>query len=222
MPGGTARVGARRPEPGERLDSPFVDALASPEESPLDEVPLDPFFISKWEMTHEQWNRAVGRPPDGRRPVTLPATLLDWFAATSVLARVGLELPTEVQWEYSARAGTTTPWWTGADPATLARFEVFDAPRALSVGGAAPNGFGLYDVAGNVSEWCRDVFARYEDARTAGDGERSGLDERSHRMRRGGSYRTPAEQLRSARRQIESPYGRRTDVWVRPARRLER
>ena len=181
-----------------------------------------PFFISKFELTHEQWERACGAPAGPSWPPTFPQASIDWFEARAVLARIGLELPTEAQWEYAARGGTATPWWTGSAPESLVGAEAFGERLPHRVGEFRPNGFGLYDVAGNVSEWCRDVFARYEDPRAAGDGERAGLDEASHRVKRGGSYLMRETNLRSARRNIESPSGRRFEIGVRPARRVDR
>jgi formylglycine-generating enzyme required for sulfatase activity/tRNA A-37 threonylcarbamoyl transferase component Bud32 len=224
LPGGVARMGAVRPEgPGGRA-RPHADPDATPQESPLDDVPLDPFFLSKFEMTEAQWRRAGGRTRAGvQRPgdAAAPAVLVAWTEAGEALRRIGLLLPTEAQWEYAARAGTATPWWTGAEPATLEGAEVFATDRPARVGTLRANPFGLHDVAGNVSEWCCDVFARYEDPRAAGTGRRSGLDEVEHRIRRGGSFTSPPFELRSSRRNIESPAARMFDLGVRPARRVD-
>jgi formylglycine-generating enzyme required for sulfatase activity len=221
IPPSVATVGARRPLPGEPPDGSHVDAMAAPEEAPIDQVRLDPYFISKFELTRGQWERAGGRKMEESYSMLVPALLCDWFETRMLLRRIGLELPTEAQWEHAARGGTATSWWTGSDPASLHEREVFDRRRPQEVGALPPNGFGLHDVAGNVSEWCRDVFARYEDAKSPGDGERAGLDETEHRIVRGGAYASKAPELRSSRRQSASPFARRPDIGVRPMRRLD-
>jgi formylglycine-generating enzyme required for sulfatase activity len=223
VPGGVTRVGAARPPEGAAA-GPHLDPAAAPEEAPVHDVRLDPFLISKYEMTGAQWGRAAGGDPTvGRLAAgTVPVAGIDWNDAARTLLRLGLELPTEAQWEHAARAGTTTPWWTGADPAELGSGARFGETTAGPVGELAPNAFGLHDVAGNVSEWCRDVFARYEDPYVPGSGERSGLDEREHRVFRGGGCRGTPNELRSARRVFQRPSVRLPDVGVRPARGLRR
>ena len=233
IPGATARIGARLAADGEPKDGPHVDPMASPADTPPDDVPLDPFFISKYEMTEAQWVRLRGTLPRVSAEVgarvgsglgdLLPVTSVDWYEAHDVVMRVGLELPTEAQWEYAARAGTTTPWITGPDAATLPRQAVFGTASVSSVGQREPNAFGLHDVVGNAAEWCLDVYARYdEDPRLAGTGERFGLDEREHRIRRGGSYLGKESDLRSAKRDIHSPSARFAETGLRPSRKLER
>ena len=116
-----------------------------------------------------------------------------------MLARLGLELPTEAQWEYAARGGTATPWYTGAAPISLrghanlrdatarrsdgrrasGQYELWlnDGYAGLApVGSFRPNPFGLHDVIGNVSEWCRDWFQVYECPVRPGTGERIPVD----------------------------------------------
>ena len=141
LPGGVVPMGARRPDPGGPFEGPNIDPDASPQEAPIDDVRLDPFFISKFEMTEAQWVRVTGatHPSDAFPGMwsaenTTPVYAVDWYDATRVLRRIGLALPTEAQWEYAARAGTTTPWWTGARPDTLQGAEVFSTKDALPVG----------------------------------------------------------------------------------------
>ena len=104
-------------------------ATARPDEAPLHEVELSPFFLSKYEMTQGQWSRFTGRNPSEHGPTTNynghqtdlnhPVETVSWSDCTRILERLGLRLPTEAQWEYACRAGTGTPWSTGEDRETL-------------------------------------------------------------------------------------------------------
>ena len=243
VPGGTYRMGSPDDEAGRVVD-----------EGPVTEVTLDPFFISKYEMTQAQWVRLTGSNPSVSMPgaafagktFTLrhPVESVTWSECDLVLRRQGLVLPTEAQWERAARAGTTTPWSSGAEPKSLrghanladrtlelagyapaatGDWSGFDDGHGLHapVGTYAPNPWGLHDVHGNVSEWCRDLFASYEFAPRPGDGERL-LAETQSRARRGGSADVAPEAARSAHRSSGSAETRSQLLGVRPARALER
>ncbi|WP_243751573.1 SUMF1/EgtB/PvdO family nonheme iron enzyme [Niastella caeni] len=111
-------------------------------------------------------------------------------------------LPTEAEWEYACRAGTTTDYSTGDElPASYQKLQHTNrtpVPVSLRVAQTAPNSWGLYDMHGNVEEWCHDWYGAYT-AGTQKDpvGRQSGLS----RVTRGGSHNTPVRFLRSANRQ---------------------
>jgi len=131
LPGGVFEMGAQNTAPSQ----PNYDAQARSDESPVREVTLSPFFLSKYELTQGQWLRFTGRNPSlyaphyydrdwnraGRRGDLLhPVEQVSWTRCTETCSRLGLILPSEAQWEHGARAGTDTPWWTGTDPKELA------------------------------------------------------------------------------------------------------
>lgn len=115
-------------------------------------------------------------------------------------------LPTEAEWEYACRAGTTTPYYTGNSlPSEMQKAQQTNRNLTnvnLSVGKATPNAFGLYDMHGNVEEWCLDWYGPYSaDTQTNPGGPSDGL----YKVTRGGSHNTPVKYLRSANRSAATP-----------------
>ena len=123
IPRTTFWMGAQREDP----EKPNYDPAAEPDESPVHEVELSPYFISKFEMTQGQWlhitgyNPAYYRPPQEYVKTLLhPVEQVNWNDCMEWLPRAGLTLPSEAQWECAARSGANTPWWTGEDRSLLA------------------------------------------------------------------------------------------------------
>lgn len=240
LPGGVFRMGARRPTRDESEDaedgiavSSDIDIHADKDESPVYDVELAPFFLSKYEVTQAQWLRMTGSNPSslqvgavfGKRTVRAihPVEQVSWTDANLAFQRLGWGLPTEAQWEYAARAGTRTPWWTGTDPTRLASAEnIRDQsaeeigqesdhpgeawtdgfPGHAPIGSFDPNPFGLHDMLGNVREWARDWFTTYSNNHRSGDGF-LGVDsvgpDATHPFR-GGAYDETAVGSRSSAR----------------------
>lgn len=126
LPGGTFRMGAQKEDP----DAPNFDAGANSNESPVHEVTLSPFFLSKYELTQAQWATLTGgeRPSNfaagerwGGHDITPrnPVEEVSWEDCATWLRRHRMALPTEAGWEYACRAGADTPWSTGKDAASL-------------------------------------------------------------------------------------------------------
>ncbi len=253
LPGGTFRMGARKPAEGERPGENNIDLVAMDDEMPVHEVSLAPFFLSKYEMTQAQWLRITGSNPSnfpvgalyGEKRVTPlhPVDSVTWNAAHEILNRFGLDLPTEAQWEYAARGGTGTPWWTGRDRESLAgAANLLDAtsrralPPAIDqpfelwlddgyaatapVGRYKPNPFGFHDVAGNVWEWCLDRYGSYKVPAAQDTGERL-LTDAQDRSVRGGTWHHLATGCRSSQRNHIAP-SMSVMTGLRPARRLVR
>ena len=228
VPGGRFRMGAQKDDPR----APNYDSGALNDEAISPEVELSPFFMSKYEMTQGQWVRLSGSNSSYfKGDLRLPVGSLSWFDCLGTLAAANLLIPTEAQWEYAARAGTETPWWTGAEPASTKRAGVINSVLPEPVGGYEPNGFGLHDTIGNNWEWCRDWFGNYRDTTLSADGlrkvdaEDSGVERRGRvykriKVRRGGSWYNPTDFARSAYREKTAPQDAKSDFGIRPSRAL--
>lgn len=158
-----------------------------------------PFYMAECEVTQAQYERIMNRPPTDISTANHPAAGVSWTEAVEFCGRLSesadeklvgrvYRLPSEQEWEYACRAGTLTPYYFGSDATKLGEHAWFNAnsPTGYSrVGMLQPNPWGLYDVYGNVFEWCSDI------------GELP-----DHRMLRGGSIRSAGGALdcRSGRR----------------------
>ena len=200
LPGGTFWMGAQKDD----ASKPNYDPRAQIDEGPVHQVTLSPFFIGKYEVTQGQWRRWTGNNPSesrDRNDMTLPVTDVSWNDVDAAARKAGLLLPTEAQWEHSCRAGSSTPWWTGAEETDLAKGAVFgDAPLA-AIGSKAANRFGLFDTAGNVWEWCRDAYGDYPSSIVADPLVASG----PIRVVRGGGWNNVSFYCRSAIRLYDFP-----------------
>jgi formylglycine-generating enzyme required for sulfatase activity len=248
-------MGAQNADPAGPHFDPAVDV-----DAPFHRVKLGPFLIARHELTQAQWLRLASTGARAREPEPLsgrhravrhrdhavaPVENIGWAEARTLLLRHGMDLPTEAQWEYAARGGTTTPWFVPeaelpraanlADATCLrvagANFEceAWSDGHALHapVGSMLANRFGLFDVAGNVFEWCRDEFGDYRDPCEGPEGLRSAKgdgvlepDSRRARAVRGGSCMQRALYARSAWRNGVGPELRLNDIGVRALRRL--
>lgn len=249
LPGGTFTMGARR----ETADRPNSDPLAETQEGPPHRVELAPFFLAKFELTHGQWLRLGGGPPPARFKVGMdisrrwkvteayPVEGPSWTEIDALLTTSGLNLPTESQWEYAARAGTSTPWYTGDKVTTLRGYEnvldmlggLFDRATehlgwrdghliSAPVGEYLPNPFGLHDMLGNVNEWCRDLGRTdYPGEPRPGDGLRAG-GKAPMRVVRGGGFLEHWHSTRVSHRGLADGRGHAIGIGVRPAREVVR
>ena len=159
-----------------------------------------PFLISRTEVTQDVWKRVMGTDPSQFNGSDRPVEVISWEEAAGFCTKVGLALPTEAQWEYACRAGTTTRFCFGDDEEQLDDYAWVgsgsDDPT-LPVGLKQPNAFGLFDMHGNVFEWCEDTWhADYEGAPVDGS---AWVDQASEwRVIRSGAYYTGAIMATSA------------------------
>jgi len=187
-------------------------------------VQLDPYFFSKYEMTQGQWVRLSDRDNPSltkhRLDLALPVERVSWRDCEQLLGNEGLLLPTDLQWEYGCRAGTTTRWWSGPTEASM-RGKANLSGRLEAVGSLVPNAFGLYDVAGNLYEWCRDVMGDYGTER-AGDGFRSAkADDSVFHFYRGGYFGHAVHRSASSYRYTDTPWSQDPKHGVRPSRTVQ-
>ncbi len=197
-----------------------------------------------WKFHKNASWRRVSFPQTARHPVVNVSwndakAFCKWLSEKE---RQKVRLPTEAEWEYACRAGTTTRYWFGNDPEALAkvgntadarmqsRFPNDGAARIQAddgyvftspVGRFLPNPFGLYDVHGNVWEWCQDAYREYKvDDPTPLVDPQGDLD--SRRVQRGGSWNFGIDESRSAQRMILSPSGRNDSIGFRIVQEVER
>lgn len=200
-----------------------------------------PFLMCRTEVTQAAYLRVMGTNPSQVKAPELPVSSLSWRDAREFCDRAALRMPSEAEWEYASRAGTTTRYWSGDEEADLARVDWYEGnvgtqrpwgQRVLGwLGRPAPepgvrpvavkpaNPFGLHDVQGNVLEWCEDAWHDdYTGAPTDGTAwSKSGSQKR---VRRGSSYSAPARFAEVAIRRegsiFRGPGG--SDDGLRPAR----
>jgi eukaryotic-like serine/threonine-protein kinase len=133
-----------------------------------------------------------------------------------VAGATGYCLPTEAEWEYACRAGTTTEYASGSDEEIMRKYAVFQASRAVSVGSKLPNGWGQFDMHGNVWEWCWDGYGNYDANSPTVDP--SGAVRASDRVFRGGCWNGTADSLRASGRYGYAPEYRTLGLGFRVAR----
>lgn len=153
-------------------------------------------FGMTWDSAAAKWKVADGRE-------NCPAVSVSWFGAHEYAKWIGGSLPTEAQWEYACRAGSTTAFCYGDDPAMLDKYGWYDDNSGLDlhpVGGKQPNSWNLYDMHGNAWEWCSDWYGEYAGDVTDPQGPDGQIDERGRIMRSGSWFNCIAEECRSAYR----------------------
>jgi formylglycine-generating enzyme required for sulfatase activity/outer membrane protein assembly factor BamB len=229
--------------PGEFLmGSPDTDLDAREDEKPRHRVRITrPFYMGRYEVTQEEYQRVMGTNPSFFSPTghgkdrvaglnagRFPAEQVRWHDAVAFCARLSelpaekeagrvYRLPTEAEWEYACRAGTTTPFsagdslsslqanFNGNNPAGGAARGPFLA-RTSAVGSYAPNAWGLYDMHGNVWEWCADWYGRTY-YRESPSEDPAGPATGSSRVIRGGEWYGDGRDCRSAFRYADLPDG---------------
>jgi formylglycine-generating enzyme required for sulfatase activity len=233
------------------MGSPVSEPDRSDNEAPH-QVTVGGFYMGKYEVTKAEYEAVMETNPNpgNFNRANLPVEQVSWFDAIDYCNRLsrreglteaytvsgngdsrtvtwnrqanGYRLPTEAEWEYACRAGTTTSFNTGNTITTdQANYNGNAAEtyreQTTPVGSFAPNAWGLYDMHGNVWEWCWDRYGDYPgEARNNPEGASSGRS----RVFRGGSWSRAAQFVRSAGREYDSPSYRDSTLGFRLARTL--
>jgi formylglycine-generating enzyme required for sulfatase activity len=177
-----------------------------PNERPAHRVTFrEGFYMGKYEVTQAQWQAVMGSNPSHFKWDNLPVEQVTWDDAVAFIARLNAQddghtyrLPSEAEWEYACRAGTTGDY--AGDLDAMAWYWKSPGGKTHPVGCKQPNAFGLFDMHGNVWEWCQDWYHdTYAGAPTDGRAWVSG-GEQKYRVIRGGSWKHDASFCRSAHR----------------------
>ena len=153
------------------------------------------FWMLETEVTQKQWKAVMGTNPSFFKGDDLPVESVSWNDCQEFCEKTGLQLPTEAQWEYACRAGTTDAYAGNLDE--MAWYYSNSGNKTHPVGTKKPNAWGLYDMHGNVWEWCQDWYGDYPSGSvTDPTGPSSGYS----RVVRGGSWDNDARICRSALR----------------------
>ena len=201
------------------MGSPANERGRSANEGPQHQVTVSPFYMEKYPVTQAEYEEIMGTNPSSFQGSDLPVEQVSWFDALDYCNKLslsegltpvytingnnaswnpdanGYRLPTEAEWEYACRAGTQTPFNCGTSVGDAGWYSANSGGMTHPVGQKQPNSWGLYDMHGNVLEWCWDLLGNYTaDAQTDPQGVSSG----TNRVYRGGCWRFEAIQTRSA------------------------
>lgn len=191
IPGGTFAMGSNDGEANEK---------------PVHQVTLSPYLISKTAVTQKVWQKIMGNNPAFfKHGGNYSVENVSWQDCYNFCQKTGLQLPTESQWEYAARGGSSGKWAHGDNESELSRYAWYGKSLEnghFLVAQKSPNAYGVYDMSGNVWEWCQDWYADYSShAVTDPLGPSSGQD----RVVRGGAWCSPAGFCRCAFRDKYDP-----------------
>ena len=181
------------------------------DEKPIHSVTVSDFYIGKYEVTQKEWKDVMGSNPSKWKGDNLPVEQVSWNDVQEFIkklnSKTGLNyrLPTEAEWEFVARGGNKSNGYkySGSnDIGSVAWYNSNSGSKTHSVGGKKANELGIYDMSGNVYEWCNDWFGNYSSSsQTNPKGASSGL----FRVYRGGSWASSAKFCRIADRYHRYP-----------------
>lgn len=185
--GGVFTMGATPEQGGESLT----------DEKPVHKVAVSSFYIGETEVTQDLWIAVMGNNPSRFKGNRLPVECVDWGSCKvfieklNAMTNMHFRLPTEAEWEYASRGGEKSDKFRysgGNSINEVAWFSNNSNEKTHIVGTKSPNKIGIYDLSGNVQEWCEDYFSPYEkSSQTNPTGPANGVSWRKARIIRGGS-----------------------------------
>jgi formylglycine-generating enzyme required for sulfatase activity len=192
------------------------------DEKPMHKVQISKAFeMGKYQVTQALWEAVMGGNPSHFKGANLPVEQVSWNDAQEFIKKLNAKndgyvyrLPTEAEWEYACRAGTT-----GDYAGNLDKMGWYDKNKTNLVGGLNPNAWGLYDMHGNVWEWCWDWFDSGYYGKSP-DVDPKGPGSGSYRVGRGGGWKNFAARCRSAHRSHDTPSTRSHDLGFRLVRTI--
>lgn len=198
------------------------------DESPPHTVTVRSFYMDKYEVTKKDYERVMGTNPSSVKGCDeCPVDNVSWLDADQYCTKIGKRLPSEAEWEYACRAGAATQFAFGntlsSEQANFnGKFPYGGVPegpsrdRAVPVGTYKPNAWGLYDMHGNVAEWCYDWYDAAYYGNSA-DADPQGPKDGKLKVVRGGAFNQKASSLRSARRAGYNPSMKLSNIGFRCA-----
>ncbi len=223
------------------------------DEQPVHQVLLNGFYISKYEITQNDYSKILGENPSEQKGRFLPVTNVSWYDAvifcnklseTEGLEKIykiynpnptyidvyvnwnanGYRLPTEAEWEYAARGGNSSKGYAYSgsdDPFLVAWFETNSPGHGQEVGEKQPNELGIYDMSGNVFEWCHDwygknIYKAYSLFLVERNPKGPGIARQ--KVKRGGSFQNSRKDCRSSSRYSNSPKTKNSSTGFRVVR----
>jgi formylglycine-generating enzyme required for sulfatase activity len=190
------------------------DKEAGNDEKPQHKVRITkPFYIGKYPVTQGDWEKLMGNNPSRFKAKRAPVESVSWNDCQEFIRKINqnktYRLPTEAEWEYSARGGSTgsSIYTYGNDPNKLGEYAWYSensGDTTHPVGQKKPNSFGLYDIIGNIFEWCGDLYDKdyYKNSSSA---DPKGADKGENRVLRGGSWGNDASNSRLSGRNSYNP-----------------
>ncbi len=200
--GGTFTMGATSEQGSDAYD----------DEKPAHQVTVSDFYIGKYEVTQELWTAVMGSNPSNFTGTNLPVETVLWNDCQTFISKLNeltgktFRLPTEAEWEYAARGGNKSMGYKYSGSNTIgdvAWYTSNSSSKTHEVGTKAPNELGIYDMSGNVWEWCSDWYGSYSSSPQT---DPVGPSTDSRRMRRGGSWVNDAGYCRVSSRGGFNPF----------------
>lgn len=211
--GGTFQMGATNEQ----------SVAANRDEKPAHSITLSDYYLAQIEVTQELWQTIMDKNPSTLKGSNRPVHNVSWYDCMDFLEELNavsgknFRLPTEAEWEYAARGGNRSKnfKFAGSNNVEKVAWNSESAsPELYYVKQRQPNELYLFDMCGNVYEWCSDIYGQYSDKAQRNP---KGAEAGENRVLRGGSWQTPRAKCRVSARHNAIPYDRREDYGLRLA-----